>query len=132
MLALARYAMAEDAVAEGVQRLAALAEPVPGAAGLVLGDEDNPIDEAQQQAVRVAAEHGVSVLTGGPGTGKSRTIAAVAAMAAGCGLRLALAAPTGRAARRLAELAGAPATTRAPAARRAGRPGPLGVHPQRG
>jgi exodeoxyribonuclease V alpha subunit len=111
VLALARYAMAEDAVAEGVQRLAALAEPVPGAADLVLGDEDNPIDEAQQQAVRAVAGHGVSVLTGGPGTGKSRTIAAVAAMTAGCGLRLALAAPTGRAARRLAELAGAPATT---------------------
>jgi exodeoxyribonuclease V alpha subunit len=110
VLALARYAMAEDAVAEGVQRLAALAEPVPGAADLVLGDEDNPIDEAQQQAVRAVAGHGVSVLTGGPGTGKSRTIAAVAAMAADCGLRLALAAPTGRAARRLAELAGAPAT----------------------
>jgi exodeoxyribonuclease V alpha subunit len=111
VLALARYAMAEDAVAEGVQRLAALAEPVPGAADQVLGDEDNPIDETQQQAVLVVAEHGVSVLAGGPGTGKSRTIAAVAAMAAGCGLRLALAAPTGRAARRLAELAGAPATT---------------------
>ncbi len=111
VLALARYAMAEDAVAEGMQRLAALAGPVPGAADLVLGDEDDPIDEAQQQAVRAVAEHGVSVLTGGPGTGKSRTIAAVAAMAASCGLELALAAPTGRAARRLAELAGAPATT---------------------
>jgi exodeoxyribonuclease V alpha subunit len=110
VLALARYAMAEDAVAEGVQRLAALAEPVPGAADLVLGDEDDPIDETQQHAVRAVAEHGVSVLTGGPGTGKSRTIAAVAAMAASCGLPLALAAPTGRAARRLAELAGAPAT----------------------
>ena len=111
LLTLARYAMAEDAVAEGVQRLAALAEPVPGAADHVVGDEDNPIDETQQHAVRLALEHGVSVLSGGPGTGKSRTIAAVAAMAAGCGLRLALAAPTGRAARRLAELAGAPATT---------------------
>jgi exodeoxyribonuclease V alpha subunit len=111
VLALARYAMAEDAVAEGVQRLTALAEPVPGAGDQVLGDEDNPIDEAQQRAVCAVAEHGVSVLAGGPGTGKSRTIAAVAAMAASCGLRLALAAPTGRAARRLAGLAGAPATT---------------------
>jgi exodeoxyribonuclease V alpha subunit len=111
LLTLARYAMAEDAAAEGVQRLAALAEPVPAAADQVVGDEDNPIDETQQHAVRMAMEHGVTVLTGGPGTGKSRTIAAVAAMAAGCGLRLALAAPTGRAARRLAELAGAPATT---------------------
>jgi exodeoxyribonuclease V alpha subunit len=111
LLTLARFAMAEDAVAEGVQRLSALAEPVPGAADQVVGDEDNPIDETQQRAVRLAMEHGVSVLSGGPGTGKSRTIAAVATVAAGCGLRLALAAPTGRAARRLAELAGAPATT---------------------
>jgi exodeoxyribonuclease V alpha subunit len=69
VLALARYAMAEDAVAEGVQRLTALAEPVPGAGDQVLGDEDNPIDEAQQRAVCAVAEHGVSVLAGGPGTG---------------------------------------------------------------
>ena len=81
------------------------------AADQVVGDEDDPMDETQQHAVQLAMEHGVSVLTGGPGTGKSRTIAAVATVAAGCGLRLALAAPTGRAARRLAELAGAPATT---------------------
>ncbi|MGP7997439.1 MAG: AAA family ATPase [Streptosporangiaceae bacterium] len=111
LLALARYAMAEEAVAEGLQRLTALAEPVPGAADALVGDEDNPIDEAQQDAVRAAAAHGVTVLCGGPGTGKSRTIAAAVAMAAGCGLRPALAAPTGRAARRLAELAGAPAST---------------------
>ena len=57
------------------------------------------------------AAHGVSVLTGGPGTGKSRTVAAVVAMAAAHGLTVALAAPTGRAAKRLEELTGAPATT---------------------
>ena len=57
------------------------------------------------------ADHGVSVLTGGPGTGKSRTVAAVVSLAAERGLRVALAAPTGRAAKRLEELAGAPATT---------------------
>ena len=85
LLALARYAMAEEAVAEGLQRLTALAEPVPGAADALVGDEDNPIDEAQQDAVRAAAAHGVTVLCGGPGTGKSRTIAAAVAMAAGCG-----------------------------------------------
>ena len=53
----------------------------------------------------------MSVLCGGPGTGKSRTVAAVVAMAQARGLRVALAAPTGRAAKRLEELAGAPATT---------------------
>ena len=61
--------------------------------------------------MQAVAGHGVSVLTGGPGTGKSRTVAAVVAMAAARGLTVALAAPTGRAAKRLEELTGAPATT---------------------
>jgi exodeoxyribonuclease V alpha subunit len=69
------------------------------------------LDEAQRGAVAAVASHGVSVLAGGPGTGKSRTVAAVVALAAERGLRVALAAPTGRAAKRLEELAGAPATT---------------------
>ncbi len=98
LLALARYAMAEETVAEGVQRLAALAEPLDAA-------------DPDAAAVRAVAEHGVSVLTGGPGTGKSRAVAAVVALAAERGLTVALAAPTGRAAKRLEELTGAPATT---------------------
>jgi exodeoxyribonuclease V alpha subunit len=107
LLALARYAMAEEAVAEGVHRLAALAEPLdpPGE------DADPGLDPAQQSAVAAVAGTGVTVLTGGPGTGKSRVVAAVAAMAAGRGLRVALAAPTGPAARRLAAVTGAPAAT---------------------
>ena len=125
LLALARYAMAEESVAEGLQRLAALAEPLGPAGSDPAGDADlaagpdpaaDPawaadLDEAQQDAVRVVAGHGVSLLTGGPGTGKSRTVAAVVAMAAERGLTVALAAPTGRAAKRLEELTGAPATT---------------------
>ena len=114
LLTLARYAMAEEAVAEGLQRLAALAEPLPasqaGAAEPPPADQDQ-LDETQLEAVRAVAEHGVCVLSGGPGTGKSRTVAAVVSLAAGRGLRVALAAPTGRAAKRLEELAGAPATT---------------------
>ncbi len=119
LLALARYAMAEEAVAEGVQRLAALAEPLDPEEQSGTPEETDGADESgtlgldsvQQQAVAAAAEHGVSVLCGGPGTGKSRTVAAVVAMAQARGLRVALAAPTGRAAKRLEELAGAPATT---------------------
>jgi exodeoxyribonuclease V alpha subunit len=117
LLALARYAMAEETVAEGVQRLTALAEPLdgtdpgpdPGTAADP--DPDTSLDPTQQAAVAAVAAHGVSVLTGGPGTGKSRTVAAVVAMAAAHGLTVALAAPTGRAAKRLEELTGAPATT---------------------
>ncbi|SBW23125.1 exodeoxyribonuclease V [Candidatus Protofrankia californiensis] len=53
----------------------------------------------------------MSVLTGGPGTGKSRTVAAVVRLARAAGAQVALAAPTGRAAKRLEELCGWPAST---------------------
>src|SRR5579875_1227688 len=127
LLALTRYAIAEEAVADGLQRLAATAEPLPGGPTASAGggatpappaQEDVPraagggeLDGRQRAAVAAAAEHGVCVLTGGPGTGKSRTVAAVVSLAAAHGLRVALAAPTGRAAKRLEELTGAPATT---------------------
>ncbi|EFC79361.1 AAA family ATPase [Parafrankia sp. EUN1f] len=69
------------------------------------------LDEVQLRAARTALEAGVSVLTGGPGTGKSRTVAAVVRLAEAAGVEVALAAPTGRAAKRLEELCGAPAST---------------------
>jgi exodeoxyribonuclease V alpha subunit len=111
LLTLTQYAIAEDAVAEGLQRLAATAEPLPGTGDPLAAVTDAELDDRQHAAVAAVAEHGVSVLTGGPGTGKSRTVAAVVALASQGGLRVALAAPTGRAAKRLEELAGAPATT---------------------
>ncbi len=107
--ALVRYAVAEDAVAEGVARLLATAEPLAEAAAV--GAVGKHLDEAQQRAVAVAMESGVSVLTGGPGTGKSRTVAALVKLAQARGKSVALAAPTGRAAKRLEELCGSPATT---------------------
>ena len=107
LLALARYAMAEEAVADGTARLAALADPLdPPAEGAGPG-----LDPAQRAAVAAVAGNGVTVLAGGPGTGQSRVLAAVAALAAQRGLRVALAAPTGRAAQRLAGQASAPAST---------------------
>ena len=111
LLALTQYAIAEDAVAEGLQRLAATASGLPGSGDPMDAVTDAELDERQHAAVAAVAEHGVSVLTGGPGTGKSRTVAAVVALAGQRGLRVALAAPTGRAAKRLEELAGASATT---------------------
>ena len=108
VLGLQRYAMAEDAVAEAVARLAATAEPIePGDDEAVLGE----LDDTQRGAVGSVLRHGVSVLTGGPGTGKSRTVAALVRLADKRGLRVALAAPTGRAAKRLEELGDAPAST---------------------
>jgi exodeoxyribonuclease-5/exodeoxyribonuclease V alpha subunit len=188
-IALERYAMAEQSIADGIERLLATAEPlrtgVPRArrrpdadadadsesadeddaspstgappippTALLFGDadadedeeavgtegtgsddpkaeadsagDDDPkaeanaagaddpvtgLDETQLAAARTALECGVSVLTGGPGTGKSRTVAAVVRLAWDADAEVALAAPTGRAAKRLEELCGAPAST---------------------
>jgi exodeoxyribonuclease V alpha subunit len=108
-IGLLRYAIAEDAVAEGLARLAATASPL--AAGVDTSAVVDELDPAQREAVEGVAAHGVTVLHGGPGTGKSRTVAAVVELARKRGKRIALAAPTGRAAKRLEELTGEPAST---------------------
>jgi exodeoxyribonuclease V alpha subunit len=103
---LTRYAEAEDGIAQGIARLVATAEPikVPKRKTASLGD-------AQQAAVAAALRGGVTVLTGGPGTGKSRTVATLVTLAEAAGHSVALAAPTGRAAKRLEELCDSPAST---------------------
>jgi len=107
LLGLARYAQAEAAVAQGIARLLATGRPIE-----VDSDSDPfDLDEAQRSAVEHALRAGVSVLTGGPGTGKSRTVAALVALAERAGRSVALAAPTGRAAKRLEELCSTPAST---------------------
>jgi exodeoxyribonuclease V alpha subunit len=65
----------------------------------------------QEAAVRLALTERVAVLTGGPGCGKSYTVRAVVALARAKRAKVMLAAPTGRAAKRLAELAGLEAAT---------------------
>jgi exodeoxyribonuclease V alpha subunit len=65
----------------------------------------------QEAAVRLALTERVAVLTGGPGCGKSYTVRAVVALARAKHAKIALAAPTGRAAKRLGELAGLEAAT---------------------
>jgi exodeoxyribonuclease V alpha subunit len=65
----------------------------------------------QEAAVRLALTERVAVLTGGPGCGKSYTVRAIVALALAKGAKILLAAPTGRAAKRLAELAGLQAAT---------------------
>lgn len=65
----------------------------------------------QQHAVRLALTSRVAVLTGGPGCGKSFTVRSVVALALAKQAKVTLVAPTGRAAKRLAELTGHPAAT---------------------
>ncbi|WP_328938480.1 ATP-dependent RecD-like DNA helicase [Streptomyces tauricus] len=65
----------------------------------------------QEQAVRLALTEKVAVLTGGPGCGKSFTVRSIVELARAKKAKVVLAAPTGRAAKRLAELTGAQAST---------------------
>jgi exodeoxyribonuclease V alpha subunit len=65
----------------------------------------------QESGVRMALTAPVAILTGGPGTGKTHTLRAVLTLARAKGLRCLLAAPTGRAAKRMEEATGWPAST---------------------
>ena len=65
----------------------------------------------QRQAVELAAKTGVVILTGGPGTGKTTTVRGIVALFEKMGLDIVLAAPTGRAAKRMSELTGREAQT---------------------
>ncbi|MDR0958387.1 MAG: ATP-dependent RecD-like DNA helicase, partial [Clostridiales bacterium] len=65
----------------------------------------------QKRAVKAALSEGVLVITGGPGTGKTTTINAVITLLSDEGLSIELAAPTGRAAKRITEATGAEART---------------------
>ena len=65
----------------------------------------------QREAVELAGRVGVLILTGGPGTGKTTTVRGIVALFQKMGLDIVLAAPTGRAAKRMSELTGMEAQT---------------------
>ena len=69
------------------------------------------LDPMQKDAVVTAAEHGLTVLTGGPGTGKTTTINTMIRFFERERMSIALAAPTGRAAKRMTETTGCEAST---------------------
>lgn len=71
----------------------------------------NQLTPKQQDAVRAALTHKVSILTGGPGTGKTTTIRAIIQLLKAKHKTFKLAAPTGRAAKRLSEATGESAQT---------------------
>ena len=104
---------AELRLARDLAVLAAAPSDLPrGVRRLVQQDTfGTDLDEGQREAVRMALTHTVSVLTGGPGCGKSHTVRELVRLVRAGGGSVTLAAPTGKAARRLAELTGAEAMT---------------------
>ncbi len=94
------------------ERLASLARPRAGrseaAASIVLPEH---LSDLQKHAVVTALQSGLMVLTGGPGTGKTTTVEAIVQAHEALELRVTLCAPTGRAAKRMAETSGREATT---------------------
>ncbi|GFG52261.1 exodeoxyribonuclease V subunit alpha [Mycolicibacterium agri] len=98
---LDRYWLEEQQVCDDVRRMVATAPEQ------VSPDIDRLFPagfEEQRAAAKVALSQGLTVLTGGPGTGKTTTVARLLALlAGGTRLRIALAAPTGKAAARLQE-----------------------------
>jgi exodeoxyribonuclease V alpha subunit len=116
-VALTRFYQAECSIAEFLRRRRWNSNVSKGAnrliAGKVLSSLDfKHLDDQQKRAVTMAAEEPVSVITGGPGTGKSTILRAlVRVYDAAEPNRVLLAAPTGKAAKRLSETTGRSAVT---------------------
>lgn len=120
-VALAEYAAAEEEIVARLMALLRAVRPAPAAA---TRDEDDAsiiarvaartgLDYAAQQsrAILTAIREGVLVMTGGPGTGKTTTMQGIIGELRDRNIRLALCAPTGRAAKRLAEVTRVEAST---------------------
>jgi exodeoxyribonuclease V alpha subunit len=113
---LAGLHRAEREIAERLRRLAAGAPPWPAidserAIPWVEAKTGLTLAESQREAVRLALRSKVLVITGGPGVGKTTLVNSILKIVAAKGPRIALCAPTGRAAKRLAESTGREATT---------------------
>lgn len=76
-----------------------------------LSDKSLGLDPSQREASLMIAKSCVSILTGGPGTGKTTTLRSLVKAFEGAGLKVVLAAPTGRAAKRMEEAIGRSAAT---------------------
>jgi exodeoxyribonuclease V alpha subunit len=103
----------EAELAERVGRLtcAAASDRLHGASSVAPGSSDQQLTAEQQAGVSNAFSHRLSIITGGPGTGKTASIRTIAKAAAAHGARVLLVAPTGRAAIRMSEASGVRAKT---------------------
>ena len=112
---LPEYYEAECEITERVCRMASAAPTVlhhaEAAVASVEAENNITYAEQQKQAIRLAAERKIMILTGGPGTGKTTTLAGILSLFDRLERKTLLAAPTGRAAKRLSELTGRDAST---------------------
>jgi exodeoxyribonuclease V alpha subunit len=99
----------EKGVAERLRAIASALSPARALNRTLFSDEQ--LSDEQQSAIQMALTHPVSVLTGGPGTGKTTCLKALITTLEAQGMKYALASPTGRAAKRLSEATGRPART---------------------
>jgi exodeoxyribonuclease V alpha subunit len=112
---------AEQGLADELGRLLRSPSTLPRA--VTRRDVAAELTPRQRDAVTAALTRTVSVLTGGPGTGKTRTVVEILAAGQDHELRVALCAPTGRAAKRMEELTGHAASTIHRLLEARGRPG---------
>lgn len=107
---------AEQSIAASVKSLAALPSSYPSidenaALGWVMKKTGKELAESQQRAVREALRHRMLIITGGPGVGKTTILRSILLILQSKQVKLVLAAPTGRAAKRLSESTGLEAKT---------------------
>lgn len=110
-----RDAKAEFDIAADIVKLRAAFRPLSplqkAQVAACIDDAERGLDPAQKEAAWRAATESVSIITGGPGTGKTTTLRAICQAFADAGRTVVLAAPTGRAAKRMEEATGVTAST---------------------
>lgn len=107
---------AEQSIAASVKSLAALPSAYPSidedaALAWVMKGTGKELAESQQRAVREALRHRMLIITGGPGVGKTTILRSILLILQSKQVKIVLAAPTGRAAKRLSESTGIEAKT---------------------
>ncbi|MFN2144285.1 MAG: ATP-dependent RecD-like DNA helicase, partial [Anaerolineales bacterium] len=108
---LTPFYYAEVGVARRLAQLAAAFPPALSDIPPMFTELPSELTEEQAEAVRAVLSHPVSILTGGPGTGKTTSLKSLISVVEAAGKRFALASPTGRAAKRLSEATNQPAST---------------------
>ena len=112
---LRNYHTYENFVAESIVRLSKMKLVKPADFDKICNEIQSnlsiTLNDEQKEALSAPFEHGISVITGGPGTGKTTTIQGLIRLFEHYGMTIALAAPTGRAAKRMTELCGVESKT---------------------